>query len=128
MASEPRVSHAVRGEDTRLHAPRRWLPVVYVHGIMGSRLYDPETGEPVWNPMGPPVGGDPGPFCVNYQRITQLRELVPASDFEPSPNPEIPNLSGLMKDFYHTGVELLLKELTKRLTPHGVKPKIYCCA
>jgi pimeloyl-ACP methyl ester carboxylesterase len=78
MTSKPRVGYAVLDQDTRLHAPFRYLPIVIVPGIMGSRLCDPRTGELVWNPLGAPIGDSPGAFTVKYDRLSQVSaELIP---------------------------------------------------
>lgn len=78
MIDKPRLGYADKAHGAHLHAPPRYLPIIVVPGIMGTRLTDPKTDALVWNPLGFPFGDCPKGFTVGYGRMTQTSaELVP---------------------------------------------------
>ena len=135
MNSKPRIGYAALNETARLHAPLRYLPIVIVPGIMGSRLTDPKTGELVWNPVGKPIGDGPQPFACNNERLTQTSaELVPDEthgfDYDEADQEHeiqgIRHYYNLVGDFYGS----LAKDMSALDCGHSdiyqLKPKVYC--
>ena len=147
-----RVGYAKLNAPNRLHAPGRFLPIVFVPGIMGTRLNDPPSlptddkkGTLVWNPTGFPfsiaAGATPGPFACDYERLQQVTaELLPDETFTYDDKASRDAVQHI-KHYYNAVTpfyDALLKELAKDgssdyLAAHAdygkynVKPKVYVC-
>ena len=133
--TKPRIGYAVLNEKARLHAPLRYLPIVIVPGIMGTRLTDPKTGELVWNPVGKPIGDGPQPFACNNERLVQVSaELVPDEthgfDYdEDDKEKEIQGIKhyyNLVGDFYGALAKSLAQMDCGMSGDYQLKPKVYC--
>lgn len=134
MASRPRVGYAALNRETRLHAPYRYLPIIIVPGIMGTRLTDPNSDELVWNPVGAPLGDSPGAFKCNTERLTQISaELIPDETHkfdDAAKNEEVKNIKhffNLIPDFYGRTAKELAAMTTFDLADYEIRPKVYCC-
>jgi len=127
------------GSPIRLAVRRRFLPIIVIPGIMGTRLTDPLTKKLVWNPTGFPMsamtGATPGPFACNYERLQQVSsELVP-DDLHPGAEPgqyaHIKYYDHLVTPYYGALAEALANTtyLADDATsaPFGVRPRVYCC-
>ncbi len=135
VTRKPRVGYAALNETARLHAPLRYLPIIVVPGIMGSRLTDPKTGELVWNPVGKPIGDGPHPFACNNERLTQTSaELCPDEthgfdDDEDDKENEIQGIKhyyNLVGDFYGALAKSLAALDCGQTGDYQLKPKVYC--
>jgi pimeloyl-ACP methyl ester carboxylesterase len=135
MTSKPRIGYAVLNEKARLHAPLRYLPIVIVPGIMGTRLTDPRTGELVWNPVGKPIGDGPQPFACNNERLAQTSsDLVPdeTHGFEYDEDDKEKEIQGikhyynLVGDFYGALAKSLAALDCGQTGDYQLKPKVYC--
>ncbi len=134
---KPRIGYAARGTEAHLHAPVRYLPIIVVPDMMGSRLTDPRTGNLAWNPLGLPLGKGPKVFAVDYLRLQQTSaELVPdethgfADDDPDYPKAlNIKHLANLMPDLYGDLAKGLAGlELGTGFMPGcPLKPRVYCC-
>lgn len=134
MASRPRTGHAVLNQEARLHAPFRYLPIVIVPGIMGTRLTDPLSGALVWNPVGAPLGDSPGSFASNNDRLTQISaELVPDETHkfdDDAKNEEVKAIRhyfNLVPDFYGKIARELSALNTEEVGDYQIRPRVYCC-
>jgi len=135
MTTKPRIGYAVLNEKARLHAPLRYLPIIIVPGIMGTRLTDPKTGELVWNPVGKPIGDGPQPFACNNERLSQTSaELVPdeTHGFEYDEEDKEKEIQGikhyynLVGDFYGALAKSLAALDCGQSGDYQLKPKVYC--
>lgn len=141
MIDKPRIGYAALGsEKAHLHAPQRNLPIILLPGIAGSRLTDPVTGKMAWNPLGFPLGKDPGEFAADFDRLSQVSaELVPDEGHAFDDDDKRPEaISGLdvaphVKHYYNVlnGVygkfAKALLTLSTDTSPPLVRPRIYCC-
>ena len=126
----------VRGQRTRVHLPRRYIPMILVPGVMGSRLTDPLSDELVFNPLGWPVGmamSDPGDFAVNVDRLTQVSaELVPDTTHPYTDEQRhravqhIRYYYNILPSFYGEVAERLAS-LKIEMAGVTVIPRVYCC-
>lgn len=127
MSERTFVGFARRGATTRLHVPRRELPIVLVPGIMGSRLRDPVSGALVWNPLGKPFGDSPENFAVDYGRLGQVsQELVPDESGGPDALPNVVNRNHVVADFYGAAIDTWASLATPAMRASGVTPRVYC--
>lgn len=132
----PKITRAiaVRGGDvTRVHVPHKVLPIIFVPGMLGTRLMDQKTGKLVWNPTGIPFGPGPRAFKVDYDRLNQPAPLVP-DEKHSHKDPEQKRRYKYIKHFNNVVGTLygdLVLELSRlsggAFDDHGVKPKVYCC-
>jgi pimeloyl-ACP methyl ester carboxylesterase len=134
MASRPRVGYAFLNQTSRLHVPVRYLPIIVIPGIMGTRLTDPKSDALVWNPVGAPVGDSPGPFACNVDRLMQISaDLVPDETHrfeEASKNDEVAHIKHyfhLIPEFYDRMVKELAALTSFELGGEDVRLKVYCC-
>jgi pimeloyl-ACP methyl ester carboxylesterase len=122
------------GSPTRVHVPRREVPVIVVPGLCGSRLTDPRTGELIWNPQGGPTGDSPGPFACDPARLAQISApLVPdethAYEYLDDYNKykDIKHFYNVLSELYGP-IALYLKDLdTDNLKKYNCKLRVYCC-
>jgi pimeloyl-ACP methyl ester carboxylesterase len=132
VIEKPRTGYAKVGEDASLYAPVRYLPIVIVPGMAGSRLTDPVTGKLAWNPLGKPLGKGPGVFAVDYDRLQQITaELVPDETHgwdEDDPNfkdaAQIKHITHGHWTLY-SPIAIRLSKLATEIPGLSVKPKIY---
>lgn len=134
MTARPRVGYASLDQEARLHTPFRYLPIIVVPGIMGTRLTDPKSDSLVWNPVGAPLGDSPGSFTCNVERLTQISaELVPDETHkfeEGSKNDEVSKIKhyfNLIPDFYDATVKGLANLTSLEAQEMEIRPKVYCC-
>jgi pimeloyl-ACP methyl ester carboxylesterase len=135
MTDKPRIGYASLGAPARLHAPVRYLPIIVVPGIVGTRLTDPVTDKLAWNPTGLPFSGAPKAFTVDYDRLTQTTaELVPDEthgwdDDDPRADAvkNIKHYYNLVTDFYGNLAQSLAALDTGKTGDIQLKPKVYCC-
>jgi pimeloyl-ACP methyl ester carboxylesterase len=148
------AGYAKLNSDTpiRLHAPGRFLPIVFVPGIMGTRLNDPPSlptddrkGTLVWNPTGFPfsiaAGATPGPFACDYERLQQVTaELLPDENYTYDDKASrdavqhIKHYYNAVTPFYDTVLKALAMDGPgDYLAAHAdygkynIKPKVYFC-
>ncbi|MFO0548590.1 MAG: hypothetical protein U0271_09395 [Polyangiaceae bacterium] len=135
------------GRRVRLGLRRRLLPVVVIPDLFMTRLKDPGTDQLVWNPSGFPMTiATSGPFVIQYGRLLEPTELVPATDFYDRSDPEkvvdhhaeAPveridqpiDLGALVLPFYDLLLEDLLVSLTDRLSKDhpelDLGVRVYC--
>lgn len=139
MPREPQVVYAVKGGTaTRVHVPRRYLPIVVVPGILGTRLVDEKVGQPgegklVFNPTGKPFGASPAAMVVDYKRLTKAAELAPAEGHgyknrsEREAVKHIRHFNNLVTDLYGDLVKRLVEMGQSEGFHHlGVRPVVYC--
>lgn len=138
---KPRAAVASRTGAVRLSAPR-FLPIIFLPGVMGSRLADPRTGDPVWNPCGSGfiLRGDghlrsPRRYAADHRRLAQMSDelAVASADTYPGSDPEeraiiesVDGYYGLIPEFYGSMLFSLASDLVEELSPR-VQPKVYCC-
>ena len=134
MASRPRVGYAALNKESRLHVPVRYLPIIVIPGVMGTRLTDPKSDALVWNPVGAPLGDSPGPFACNLDRLMQISaDLVPDETHrfeEGSKNDEVAHIKHyfhLIPEFYDRMVRDLAALSSIELGGDEIRPKVYCC-
>lgn len=127
-----RVGYAGRDGVTRLHAFRRVIPVVFVPGLMGSRLTDPRTDALAWNPMGGPVGSSPGAFAADYDALRNISHgLVPdethpfrkRSDHERVAH--VRHFYNIIPEFYADSVLGLAAMRTPGMKRRGLRTRVY---
>lgn len=107
MIDKPRIGYASKTSGGRLFAPTRYLPIIIVPGIMGTRLTDPKTGNLAWNPLGFPMGDCPKGFVVDYSRMTQISaELIPDETHGPD-GPSVGDTSAMAKGAKELGRSVL---------------------
>jgi pimeloyl-ACP methyl ester carboxylesterase len=135
MPSKPRIGYAVLNQKARLHAPLRYLPIILVPGIMGTRLTDGKTGELIWNPVGKPLGDGPQPFACNNERLSQTSsELVPDEthgfDYDEDDKEKavqgIKHFYNLVGDFYGNVAKALAALDCGQSGEYQLKPRVYC--
>jgi pimeloyl-ACP methyl ester carboxylesterase len=132
MIDKPRLGYAALDTKAHLHAPGRILPIVFVPGIMGSRLTDPATDKLAWNPMGLPIGDGPQVFTVDYDRLTQVSSPLVPDETHPFDEDEpefkevaqIRHFYNLVHDFYAKFVRAIAGYAPG---DGGVKIRVYCC-
>jgi pimeloyl-ACP methyl ester carboxylesterase len=131
MIDKPRIGYATLSDKAHVHAPARYLPIIIVPGIAGSRLMDPVTGKLAWNPLGAPLGKSPGVFTADYDRLAQTTaELVPdelhtfdATSDEGKAAARIKHYYTCLHDVYGPIATSLS---TLDLSAQGIKTKVYC--
>lgn len=135
MTTKPRIGYAVLNQKARLHAPLRYLPIIIVPGIMGTRLTDAKSGELIWNPLGKPLGDGPQPFAVNNERLSQTSsELVPDEthgyDYDEDDKEKeiqgIKHFYNLVGDFYGKLAKAMAKLDCGQSGEYQLKPRVYC--
>jgi len=124
---------AKKNTTRRLHVAHRRMPIIFVPGMLGTRLSDSKTGKLVWNPTGIPFGPGPRGFKVDYDRLEQPSPLVPDEkhgfkDREQKRRfKHIAHYNNLVGTLY-SDLVLELSEMSDRsFEQFGVKPKVYCC-
>ncbi len=134
MAARPRVGYTVLNQEVRLHAPFRYLPIIIVPGIMGTRLTDPNTNALVWNPVGKPIGDSPGAFASDNKRLAQISaELIPDETHkfdDAAQNDAVKSIKhyfNLIPDFYGRMARDLAALSTEEVGDYQIRPKVYCC-
>ena len=133
MSTKPRLGYAALNRETRLHAPFRYLPMVIVPDLMGTRLSDPASGALVWNPLGAPIGDGPGSFTVDYNRLTQISaELAPDEttkfDDEGQRNEvkQIRHFYNLVPNLYGKLAKALATLDAGDIVDYQIRPLVYC--
>ncbi|MEP7120508.1 MAG: alpha/beta fold hydrolase [Byssovorax sp.] len=135
MPNQPRIGYAVLNEKARLHAPLRYLPIIIVPGIMGTRLTDAKSGELIWNPVGKPLGEGPQPFAVNNERLSQTSsELIPDEthgyDYDEDDKENeikgIKHFYNLVGDFYAKLAKAMAVLDCGQSGEYQLKPRVYC--
>jgi pimeloyl-ACP methyl ester carboxylesterase len=134
MLQAPRVIHAKRSEQARVHLPGRTLPIIVVPEMLCTRLTDPDSGELVWNPKGSPFGQDPHGFKVDVERLSQMSaELVPDETHvfptlsENQALPQVRHGRSMLLDVYRTLVTQLRSQRGTVGTRLGVRRALYFC-
>ncbi|MEZ4389656.1 MAG: hypothetical protein R3A48_01065 [Polyangiales bacterium] len=136
MAVTPRVVYAARdtADPVPVHVRPKFLPIVVIPGIMGSRLTDPRTGELAWNPMGEPLGDGPGAFTADFERIQQVAApLVPDETHRyerASQHREVQHIKhwyNLIPEFYGDLAKHLAALQIEALEARHLTPRVYCC-
>jgi hypothetical protein len=133
--SAPKVTnvYAFRNATTRVHATQRMLPVIFVPGMLGTRLSDSKTGKLVWNPTGIPFGPGPRPFKVDYDRLNQPAPLIPdeKNGFKDREQKRrykhIVHYNNVVGTLYGDMLLELSRMQRGAFEQFGVKPKVYCC-
>lgn len=134
MKPKPRIGYAKLDEPAHFHAPMRYLPIIVLPGIAGSRLTDPVTGKLAWNPLGVPLGNSSGVFTADFDRLMQISaELVPDETHMFEEDTELYNDAKRVKHYYNV-LHDVYGDLAKGLAGLDlqfpnlvVKPKVYCC-
>ncbi|MEZ4446933.1 MAG: hypothetical protein R3B72_48080 [Polyangiaceae bacterium] len=131
MKKQPRIGYAKRSGTTRIHQPGRFLPIILVPGISGSRLVN-DKGKLVWNPLGKPIGDSPGEFTVKLGDLESDAPLYPDEEhgYEEREKREevehIKHFNNLVSDFYKD-LALTLSRMEGELVDYRLKPRVYCC-
>jgi pimeloyl-ACP methyl ester carboxylesterase len=131
MKKQPRIGYAKRQGTTRIHQPGRFLPIILVPGISGSRLVN-DKGKLVWNPLGKPLGDSPGTFTVKLKDLESDAPLYPdeSHGYEEQEKREevehIKHFNNLVSDFYKD-LALSLSRMEGEFVDYRVKPRVYCC-
>ena len=139
MSETPQMVYAVKGgAHTRVHVRRRYLPIIVVPGLMGTRLVDEKVGQLgegklVFNPMGKPLGKSPRAMVVKYKRLQSPAELAPAEGHgfkvasQRNAVKHIRHFNNLVTDMYGD-LAKRLSELgdTDEFESLGVRPVVYC--
>jgi len=124
---------ARKNTPRRLHVGHRTMPIIFVPGMLGTRLSDSKTGKLAWNPTGIPFGPGPRGFKVDYDRLKQPSPLVPDEkhgfkDREQKRRyKHIAHYNNLVGTLYSDLVLELSQMNDRSFEQFGVKPKVYCC-
>jgi pimeloyl-ACP methyl ester carboxylesterase len=135
MASVPNVAYVKKqGDPIKIRAPKREIPIVYLPGVMGSRLTNPANNSLVWNPKGEPLN-DPGVFTVDLRTLEQTSlELVPDDTHKYGQSSENEKYKHIVNAFQV--IHGYYKEMALQLTSWGredevdalgLRLKVYCC-
>jgi pimeloyl-ACP methyl ester carboxylesterase len=134
MKPKPRIGYAKLDERAHLHAPMRYLPIIVVPGVAGTRLTDPKTGKLAWNPYGVPLGHSAGVFAADFDRLSQVSaDLVPDETHTFEEGSEQHTDAKQVKHYYNVLQDVYgdlangLAKLDQRFPDMMVKPKVYCC-
>ena len=124
---------AVRGGDpTRVHVPHRLMPIIFLPGMLGTRLSDSKTGKLVWNPTGTPFGPGPRAFKVDTKRLAQPAPLAPDDKHGFTDRAQrrrykhIRHYNNVVGTLYGSMLEELAGLDGGAFEQYGVKPKVYC--
>jgi hypothetical protein len=138
MSRPPQVVYAKKGGTTRIHVPRKYLPIVVVPGVMGTRLVDEKPGTAgegklVFNPKGKPLGDSPAALVVDFKRLGKPAELAPAeghgyrNESERNAVKHIRHFNNLVTDLYGELVKKLADLGQSEGFDHlGIRPVVYC--
>lgn len=130
----PLKAVAVKGTTVKIRTPRKLMPIVFVPGILGTRLTDPETGDLVWNPTGSPLGNSPGSFAVDVTRLGQISQVLEPDESHwfrsRAKHQQIAHIRhyyNIIEDFYGNTVRSLANIKTAPFVERGVQPVVYVC-
>jgi pimeloyl-ACP methyl ester carboxylesterase len=130
LDDHPRIGFAEKGQGTRLHSPHRLMPIVFVPGLMGTRLSD--GSKLAWNPMGKPLGKCPGSFAADVARLGRPTALEPdeknhfKKQSERDEVANIRNFTHIVGGFYADLVKRLAGVTGDEFDHYAVRPVVYC--
>lgn len=127
------LAYAPRDQVTRVHVAHRYMPIIVVPGLMGSRLSDSKTGKLAWNPQGMPFGAGPRPFKVDFKRLNQPAPLIAdeKNGFKDRAQrnavKHIRHYNNVIGEYFGDLAKGLADMHGGSFEEFGVKPVVYCC-